>query len=81
MTSSLRVPFCVNIASVLPADVELLLDCLKNGFDGAVHGGNALFSEHEEYRVFSPNQVTVLGVQRLGHMQSPRGTHRASCPG
>lgn len=54
---------------------------LKNGFDGAVHGGNAQFSEHEEYRVFSPNQVTVLGVQRLGHMQSPRGTHRASCPG
>lgn len=43
MTSSLRVPFCVHIASVLPADVELLLDCLENELGGQYFRTRDLF--------------------------------------
>lgn len=34
----------------------------QQGYDGAIHGGNAEFSEHVEFRVFSLDQISVLNV-------------------
>lgn len=48
-----------------------------NGYDGAIHAGNAEFSEHEEYRVFGVHQIEILDVQHLNTVSrlipSPRG--------
>lgn len=41
------------------------------GFDGAIHAGSAVTACEAEYKVFSPDQVTILDVNPVDHYTQP----------
>lgn len=51
-----------------------------HGFDGAIHGGMSLTSDHPEYRVLDASQVNILNVDFLNERERatrrPRATMR-----